>query len=314
MENPWLNLEVATTRRIDFTFKFDFFWIIDEKGRYGISIYLKQVVRLPENTPKISGIELIETNSTVGNSEIYLILKNNSEWQIFLSLCKDLFENSSRCIDEDTFISFLIRRLLKWQKFLSQNNKCSMTEQQQMGLITELISLKDFILPHYTISESINSWVGPEYDKQDFSLKSLLIEVKSFISSKGSNVKISSLQQLDNKNKQLYLLTFGITKLEGEILNIPILVETIKKEIEKDPIILELFEYKLAQYGYLEGVTESPFYSYAIDSIKCYFVSDEFPKILSNEVKPEITSAEYSIDLSRCAKFEIDLLKELKTQ
>ena len=182
-----------------------------------------------------------------------------------------------------------------------------MTEQQQMGLITELICLKEFVLENYSVNESINSWVGPEFDKQDFSLTSFSIEVKSFISSKGNTVRISSLQQLDNKNKRLYLLTFGITRTEEQLLNIPILVESIKIQIEKEQMNLELFENKLAQYGYIEGVTESPFYSYGVDSIKCYFVSDEFPKILSSQVKPEITKAEYSIDLSRCFQFETDL-------
>lgn len=314
MKNPWLSLELSTKRRINFSNYFDFFWIIDEKGRYGLTVSIKQLIKISENSPKLRGIEFLVKNITNDNSEIYLIIKNNSEWQIFLSLCNDLLENSSGINDENRFVSFIIGRLLKWQKFLSQNNRLSLTEQQQMGLVTELFCLMDFILPHYTISESINSWVGPEFDKQDFSLLNFSIEVKSFISSKGNKVRISSLNQLDNKVKRLYLLTFGITKLDSELLNIPILVKAIKKVIEKDPISLELFEYKLAQFGYMEGITESPFYSFSIDSTKCYFVCDEFPKIISSQVKPEITAVEYSIDLSRCSKFQIDLLNYINTK
>lgn len=308
MENPWLNLDIASTRRIDFKIKYDFFWIIDERGRFGLSISLKQLIQLPVNAPKLKGIEIIAKNSTLGTSEIFLILNNNGEWQIFLSLCKDLFENSSSSKNEDSFLSFVIGRLLKWQKFLSQNNKCSMTEQEQMGLITELLCLKDFILPNCSAHESIISWVGPEFDKQDFSLNDFFVEVKSFISSKGNTVRISSLQQLDNKIKSLYLLTFGITRTEEQVISIPLLVETLKSQIEQDPINLDLFENKLVQYGYMEGVTEPPFYSYRVDIIKCYLVSDDFPKILSSQVKPEITAAEYSIDLSRCLQFQSEFL------
>lgn len=308
MENPWLTLDIASTRRIDFKIKYDFFWIIDEKGRFGLSISLKQLIRLPENAPKLKGIEIVAKNYSLGTSEIFLILNNNIEWQIFLSLCKDLFENSSSCTNEDSFLSFVIGRLLKWQKFLSQNNSCSMTEQQQMGLITELLTLKDFILPNCSIHESMISWVGSEFDKQDFSLRNFFIEVKSFISSKGNTVRISSLQQLDNKIKPLYLLTFGITRVEEQIINIPILVNTLKSQIELDPISLDLFKDKLVQYGYMEGLTVPPFYSYSVNNIKCYLVSDDFPKILSNQVKPEITAAEYSIDLSRCSQFQSEFL------
>ena len=94
MENPWLKLEESSTRRIDYKIKYDFFWIIDEIGRYGLSISLKQHIQPLENLPKLKGVDVITINLKNGASEIYLVLKNKSEWHIFLSLCKDLFETS----------------------------------------------------------------------------------------------------------------------------------------------------------------------------------------------------------------------------
>lgn len=313
MENPWLNLEPSSSRRIDSQIKHNFFWIMDDNGRYGMRISLNQLIRLPENAPKIKGIEIIVRNSNSGTAELYLILSNNSEWQIFLSLCKDLFNNSENHKDDEQLMIFVVGRLLKWQKFLSQNHSKAMTEQQQMGLVTELICLKDFIIPNFSIYESVLSWVGSEFDKKDFSLKSYFIEVKSFISSKGSMVRISSLDQLNNSIKPLYLLAFGISRTENGF-SVPVIVDSLKAIIGNDLINLEVFENKLAQYGYIENFTEPPFYYYTTDSIKSYAVSDDFPKILSGQIKPQITAAEYSIDLSRCSEFEMNLLSILKNK
>ena len=313
MENPWLNLEPLSSRRIDSTIMHNFFWIMDDHGRFGIRISLNQLIRLPDDAPKLKGIEIIIRNSDSGTAELYLILNNNSEWQIFLSLCNDLFDNSINCKDDEQLMTFAIGRLLKWQKFLSQNSSRAMTEQQQMGLITELVCLKDFIIPNFSIQESILSWVGPDFDKQDFSLEAFFIEVKSYISSKGSIVRISSLGQLNNSIKPLYLLAFGISRTENGF-TVPAIVDSLKGIIGIDLINLEVFENKLAQYGYIENFTEPPFYSYKTDIVTSYTVSDDFPKILSGQVKPQITAAEYSIDLARCSDFEMNLMSIIKSK
>jgi hypothetical protein len=40
-----------------------------------------------------------------------------------------------------------------------------MNLHKQMGLFSELLCLRDIILPRYGVEQAIISWVGPDFDK-----------------------------------------------------------------------------------------------------------------------------------------------------
>jgi hypothetical protein len=166
--------------------------------------------------------------------------------------------------------------------------------------------LKDVIFPINSLEESIKAWVGPDFDRQDFSLSHTMIEIKSYISSKGPIVQISSLHQLNDADKPLVLVSYGITRTD-EGTSIPELVQSIQTLIGTERAHLsEIFSTKLAEYGYIEGVTEGPFHRLKTDKIRSFSVSDSFPRILPKDVHMQIIAAKYSIDLSRCLEFEIN--------
>ena len=307
MQNPWTNMHLSSTRRVDSNNRFNFFWINNERGSFGL--HLNVAIPLPdvEFIDKIKGVTIIKRTFENNSGDIYLILNNNSDWEIFLTLCNDLFEFTNGCENENNLIAKFNFRLKRWQKFLSRGNSISMPETRQMGLLTELLFLRDYICPNIDIKQAIVCWVGSDFDKQDFSLSKVLVEVKSFITSKGAVIKISSLQQLVNTNKPLFLVSFGISRNENG-LSILDLIDSIKSQIgEKYFESDELFESRLAEYGYIEGITETPFYKFSIDTIRAYSVTADFPKILPQDVQTQIVSVEYSIDLSKCNEFFVEI-------
>ena len=306
MTNPWENITFGAQRRIDSESPYNFFWISDANGRYGLFIHTDNVLPQIENSLRLKGISIINRNSDENRGELILILKNNADWELFLKICIDLINVSEKYIGEEKMIGSIYNRLKKWQAFLKQNNAACLTLSEQMGLFTELLCLKEHILPNNNPIQSIASWTGPDSDKQDFSIDDKLIEVKSYISSKGAIVTISSLYQLDNGNKTLYLLVYGLT-LSDNGCSVPEMIQEIEDLLPDNADLSENLENKLAMYGYIDNVTQPPFYKFNVDREIAFLVDDDFPKIISRDVRQEINSVTYALDVSKCMSYEVDI-------
>ena len=254
----------------------------------------------------MKGITVVKAQDS-DSGKLYFVLNDNKDWEIFLSICNDLINMATKCPDEIRMIPIINQRIRRWQKFLSENHTASMSEILQMGLFAELYCMLHSLIPVFGYKESVLCWVGPDADKKDFSLLEFFIEVKSFISSKDRIVKISSAKQLDNEGKPLFLTVYGLTKINNG-LSIVDLANSIDQVIpNEDYDTREILENKLAAYGYIQNITEAPFYNYSIDLNKSYLVSDEFPKIVSCNIDSRILSVTYSLDLNRCVPFEAPL-------
>ncbi|WPU92491.1 PD-(D/E)XK motif protein [Mucilaginibacter sabulilitoris] len=305
-ENPWLHMKPDTSRRIDIETAHDFFWVTDSKNRYGLLIKFGFPLTDIEIAENIKGISVIPVSDDE-SGKLYFILTNNGDWEIFLSVCTNLVFMASKCANEISMIPVINLRIKRWQKFLRENNTTAMTEILQMGLLTELYFIVYSLIPEFGYQESILSWVGPDSDKKDFSLPEFFVEVKSFIASKGRIIKISSLQQLDCEIKPLYLSVYGLTHTNHGI-SILDMIDAVNALIpEEDYETRDIFEAKLSAYGYMQSVTEPPFFTYSFDLSKSYLVSDDFPKILSSGVDSRILTAQYSIDLAKCVTNEVPL-------
>jgi len=306
MRNPWENITFGSQRRIDSESPFNFFWITDTSGLYGFFIQIENLIPQLDNVLRLRGVSIINRNTSKNNGEFILILNNNEDWELFLKICTDLIKISEKCRHEDKMINTIYTRLKKWQSFLKQNSNVSLTLPEQMGLYTELSCLAEYIIPNYNNERSIGSWTGPDFDKQDFSLDNKLIEVKSYISSKGAIVTISSFYQLDNSKKPLYLLIYGLTVSTNGISLID-LIENLEKLLQDIPLALEQFQEKLALCGYIAGITEPPFYKFIIDKRIAFNVDDSFPKITSYSVPQEISSVIYTLDISKCMEYKVEV-------
>jgi len=299
-------MQKDTARRVDIESPYNFFWITDQKGRYGLLIKFGFLLVDIEIDDKVKGISVIKTSEGT-DGKLYFVLNSNSDWEIFLSVCTDLVFLSNQCSNEAGMIPVINKRIKRWQKFLSEESSISMPEIVQMGLLTELYFLLYSLLPAVGYRNAVNSWVGPDADKKDFSLDDIFVEVKSFISSKGPVIKISSLHQLEFEIKPLYLQAYGLTKSNSGVTIIDLIAQIYAEIPDDDRETAEIFESRLSAYGYTADITQAPFYSFNIDAAKSYLVSDTFPKILSGNIDGRILTVQYSIDLAKCSTFEKEL-------
>ncbi len=305
--NPWLDMPESTQRRVKSDTPHSLFWITDLEGKFGFLLQSKDLfdnVKLPAN---LNGIELLKRNSTYGYGELFLVLNDKEDWQIFYALCNDLISITDNYDNDTAMISAVEVRLKRWQQLLKQDRNRAMNLHRQMGLFGELLCLRDIITPKFGIEQAIVSWVGADFDKQDFLLDNAIIEVKSYKTSKGQTAHISSIKQLISDKVPLFLLTYGLTQTEnGE--SIADVVKNIEHYLKpKSNEIKAKFEGKLLEYGYIPEVIKTQFYKFIVDKNRVFLTSGDFPKIQPQHIKHGITDVKYSIDLLECNDYEQDI-------
>ena len=302
--NPWDEMPESSKRRVEPDSKHNLFWLTDIEGKYAFYLQSKSLFKKLDNPARLKGISILKRNSN-RNGELFLVLNKKEDWQIFKALCEDLISTTYKYEDDIPMISAVEVRLRRWQQLLKQERNNEMTLERQMGLFSELSCLLDVVAKKIGINQAINSWVGADFDKQDFLLDNAIIEVKSHKTSKGANIYISSLEQLHSEKEPIYLLSYSLTTSENG-LTITNLVDNIKalsEEISYD--IIDIFENKLIEYGFIPEVLETNLYTFIIDKLQAYHVSESFPKIIPQYVKSQISNVKYSIDLYHCGEFEV---------
>jgi hypothetical protein len=305
--NPWLNMQESAQRRIESITTHNIFWVTDLEGKYGFCLQSKNIFESIKSPANLNGVAILKRNSIYNFGELFLILNNKEDWQIFHSLCEDLISITHKYDSDEAMINAVEVRLKRWQQLLKQDRNQDMSLERQMGLFTELLCLRDIITPKIGIEQAITSWVGADFDKQDFLLDNAIIEVKSYRTTKSPIINISSLQQLHSDKEPIFLLTYSLMQSDNGTA-IDSIVKDIVRLLENEPEnVLNLFDNKLLEYGYIPEIVKTPFYKFIVDKTKAYYVSDSFPKISPEYIKSQIIKVKYSIDLIQCEEFEVEV-------
>lgn len=309
MLNPWENIQPNSERLIETNSnKYDFYWGVENNGDYAFYIPISSQENLPLTNISIKNLEIVVFDSPTPENYLWvIILKTKSQWSIFKKLCEDLCSVGETAINEKSLILQLQHRLKRWQELLSKKLD-AFPLIKQMGLFSELQCLLNLIAPRIGVVTAISAWVGSDYDKQDFLLTTSALEVKSYRTSKGEVVTISSKEQLYTEKQSLYLATYALTRDDEKGENIQVLVDLIKEELNilNDWSALDLFENKLMDYGYEPLlIKENELFNFIIDKVHLYKIEQDFPRIIPSQITAEIKSLNYSLDLSTCHSFLI---------
>lgn len=315
--NPWQDMPESTQRRVKSDTPHGLFWITDLEGKFGFLLRSKELFENVKSPINLNGIALLKRNSTYGYGELFLVLNDKEEWHIFYSLCNDLISITDNYDNDTAMVSAVEVRLKRWQQLLKQDRNRTMNLQRQIGLFGELLCLRDIVLQKYGIEQAIISWVGADFDKQDFLLDNAVIEVKSYKTSKGQTVHISSIKQLISDKVPLFLLTYGLTQTEnGE--SITDIVDSIGSHLETESNEIKTkFEVKLLECGYMpdmvnSSIMKTEFYKFIVDKNRVFLTSGDFPKIQPKFISHGITDVKYSIDLLECANYEKNIANFLE--
>lgn len=310
LENPWLQMETDTKRRVNANEYIEFNWINDKEDRYCFGMIFSK--KIDENKSRISmkHIDVFKGNID-GCGNIQLLLLDKSNWEVFKRICDDLISHIEENINNTNYENLVEQRLLRW-KSIFQKYSDFLSFEKQMGLICELNFLKENIATEYSIGKAIEAWCGPSGDNQDFAIGDSIYEIKSYILTKGECISISSSKQLEILSSKMYLITIGILKDDTGI-TIQDMVEAIEKLIGSDSELKASFNNKLYEYGYMkDAIGNKSLHRFAFKAKTAYVVEDDFPRVLSKDIDNRITEFTYRIDMSKCREYKVDIDKVIK--
>lgn len=253
---------------------------------------------------KIVGNSILEIKQvkTANYMSILFSYTAKENLSLFYNFCEDIINQTSNYYGNDGYLE-IVNRYNQWKKMFYGNSKI-LSENEVLGLIGELLFLKDYCFPIYGVSVGLNGWSGPEPTHKDFSYKDEWYEIKSINSFKNT-VSISSIEQLDSITEGK-LVVYSFEKMSpsfnGISLNalVGMVSNMIQYETDKD-----IFFEKLKQVGYSYNEVYDN-YMYNMINIDKYIVNTEFPKIKADDLPNGIGKVQYEIFLSLIEKFKED--------
>lgn len=253
---------------------------------------------------KVVGTNILEIKQ-VKTSEHYSILfsfNSNDEEVIFYKFCEDLI-NMTEGYNGDKGYNEIINRYNQWKKMFYGRSSL-LNENEIMGLIGELLFLKDNVIIIHGAHNGVNGWSGPEPTHKDFSFDNEWYEVKT-INSMKPTVRISSLEQLDS-NFDGYLVVYTMEKMSPNFngLSLNKIVSEICGLFEYNDD-KDIFKSKLEQVGY-DYNEEYDNYVYNLINVTKYLVNKEFPKLRHDDVPKGVLKVNYEIQLSIIERFRVN--------
>ena len=272
---------------------------LDEKSRKAIEL------RALFKPRKITGTAEIELNQykKASYNVIRFSLCDDAMSGLFYKFCDDLVEQTRELKNASDGYQAIINRFFQWKKMFVAPKNGLLKETEIMGLIGEIIFLKDFLAKKIGLSDALRSWSGQELTHKDFSYCNKWTEVKT-IGSASHTIKISSLEQLDGDidgELAVYILEKMSIAYNGINLN-KIIIET--KNLFNCDEERDTFLSKVA----LQGYEYSDYYDdfvYELSHFTRYFVNKEFPKLTRKNMPLAIQKVTYEISLADIKEFEI---------
>lgn len=312
--DPWKDLSTprmpnaVNAKRIDATIPWGFFWArsIDDKCLFVITHHIESTssVRLPH----LQGIEVTQSDGMASNEQMLVFKLNESiHKDLFYNLCMDIVVSTSAAKTEKEAVLLALTRTWRWHHLLRGGSNNRLSQEEQKGLIGELLVIEQHLLPNLSAMDVVAGWRGPLGAPKDFEIGSVCIEVKSRRSAAVPCVAVSSESQLDDTD--IDTLFLYVTDLDRAPCNstdgksLTTLASRVRELIgSMDQSAVEVLEGLLAAAGFrwhddysdtlwLEGHS------------RLYRVWGCFPRITSKQIASGIRNVRYTISLVECEPF-----------
>jgi len=300
-------------RRADHQHPLEFFRGLDFKRRHLFLFRTPGGESEDRELPNLAGIEV--RFEPVDNIfwQLRLTLQDAQQADLFAVLCANLMESTRAILPSDTThaVDVVIGRLGRWQKLLERGRSALLSEGAQIGLFGELLFLREVLLTNLNLPpyEAMLCWRGPYGDEQDFSVRGILVEIKSQRDTSDSRVGISSAEQLDPVSGPVFLChqTFLNSGEHGDGQTLLELVESLLAQVESgDPAASDILRSALLELGF-EAKPEYGETARALQTRTFYDVRDGFPRIVPGMIAAGIREVRYTLELATCADYITDM-------
>ncbi|MBN2572485.1 MAG: PD-(D/E)XK motif protein [Ignavibacteriales bacterium] len=300
IKNRFLEIEgINIFSRINPSHFIDLYVGRDDQGRYAIKY--RGDFKPEKNIKSVAGIAVNQYRNEDFNTLQFSLTQNDIN-ELFFIFCNDIIEATESITDYRKAYKTILDRYYSWKKMFSATKKL-LAESDIMGLVGELLFLRDFLFEKYGKGEALSSWSGQELTHKDFSYEGIWYEVKTISSGKDS-VKISSLEQLESINKG-ELVVFSLEKMSSSYDGIKInglaleILNSLELDIHKD-----LFLSAIMSHGFaFDEIYDELVYEFV--SMSRYMVDSNFPKLTRNDINDAIIKVQYDLSLTILNNFLI---------
>jgi hypothetical protein len=238
-----------------------------------------------------------------GRVRFVLTLLDRSYEAVFAVLCEDVAGAAARAATPRQALRDWTGRLHVWQAFLAVHGAGGMSEQAVVGLLGELLVLRDELIPRIGTHAALGLWTGPRGEPNDFALHGGFLEVKSTARQAPEVVEIANLAQLDDTRGPILLVHVRL-RPDPQGLTLSQMVQVLREMVVRHAAD-RLTEYHdlLMGAGYVDAQADLYRTAYALEYMECFRVGGDFPRVKKIDLRMGVRNCSYSIELEMCRQF-----------
>jgi Putative PD-(D/E)XK family member, (DUF4420) len=284
------------------------YWGRDTKGAclFILEIFGDHSEQYRKDAVTVNGISVDLRGADAGQQHLVLTLEKEIDRDLFEGLCRTLVVALEHASDSASSLAVALTHIRRWKMFLSGRGARHLSPEEVRGLFTELIFLQELSTSQDSIAIAVEAWLGPDKSHQDFIYGNTAVEVKSLSGAERSTVRISSEDQLESLNDQLFLRIYRLSILPhaAKARSLNAIVAEIEETIH-DSETLANFQRKLVAYGYAP-LAEYDEPLFVVSDVCSYRVDNEFPRLVRSRLSAGLARVSYDLELESIAAYECD--------
>lgn len=310
--SPWDSIGVPTldfnVRQVSEKTAVPCFWGRDSNGDclFIIELHGDYTAQYRKAAITVNGIDVDLRSGRAGQQLLVLTLEKQVDRDLFEGLCRTLASALENASDSANSLAVALTHIRRWKSFFSGRGGQRLSPEEIRGLFAELTFLLELINNKISTIEGVRSWLGPEKSHQDFILANTAIEIKSLSGSERNTVRISSEDQLESLNEDLFLRIYRLSNLHdvNGACSLNAAVTTVENRLSDAEAIAE-FHRKLIVHGYAP-LPEYDEPHLTVSEIRSYRVEEGFPRLIRSQLSEGVSKVAYDIKLEAISSYQCD--------
>lgn len=314
--DPWKDLTPPSAAsainacRVDASNPWEFFWARAMDGKCLLVLQHGADSSPIKKLPSLKGVEVAVTDGDGRHSRMLVFrLLDSRQRDIFHQLCIDIVAAGKTARTEPEAVELAVARTWRWHHLLRGGTGGLLSEDEQKGLIGELLVLERHLLTCLSPTDSLTAWRGPLGAPKDFEIGRICIEAKARRGAATPHVLITSEHQLDDEGCDLLFLHVADLSHAPEgtahAFTLSDAVRRVRDRMNLDNAAADRYESLLAATGFRWEDDYSDF-KWMEGTSRVYGVVDGFPRVMAREIATGVSNVRYSISLVECERFIVE--------